>query len=83
MASTRSSFTGLSGAGVGMCGRDTTHDYLGWREMGSGFGSDQDALRVGILALALRESETSVSEQARSALSISDERLWVNIKCSY
>lgn len=51
--------------------------------MGSGFSSGQDALWVGILVLAHKDLETSVSVEARSALSISDERLWVSINCGY
>lgn len=66
-----------------MWGRDTTHDYSGGRKMGSGFSSGQDALWVGILVLAHKDLETSVSVEARSALSISDERLWVSINCGY
>lgn len=80
MASTRSTFIGLLGAGTVMLGRDTIHDYSGGEQEVSDFSSGQDALWVGILVLVHKNLETLGLASARNALSILDKRLWVNIK---
>lgn len=79
VVSTRSFFIGLSGAG--MSGRAFVITWEGGK--GSGFSGGQDALWVGILVLAHRNLETLGPVEARSALSTSDERLWVSIKGCY